>query len=279
MKSHMSYINIILTSLLITFLSGCNQPQLTEKLKEYKIISSIEDREFLPNQIKKTFDWGYIIRENRVYKIANKEGKILTQDGFKWMPKFSQHGIAIVENPESKYGLINTKGEYLLDTVYEKISDFNDFGLAIVSKSNPYTTKNGHTSSRRTQGLIDIYGKFKIKPKYFNITYIEELDIYKIDHHSYQQSEHPLKESLFSTSKESIKNITFDSIGKFINGFAIVSRDSKKGVINKHSDIIIPLIYKNIYHSRNGTFKVVNNKKTAFFNNSGNIIKPFKKTL
>ena len=49
----MKYKNILLSTLFIIFISGCNESEVTEKLKKYNIISSIEDREFLPNQIKK----------------------------------------------------------------------------------------------------------------------------------------------------------------------------------------------------------------------------------
>jgi hypothetical protein len=276
MKLHVNFNNILLASLFITLLSGCNETEITKTLKEYKIISSIEDRDFLPNQIKKTFDWGFIIRDDRLYKIANKEGKILTQSGFKWMPKFSDKGIAIVQNSESKYGLIDTKGEYLLETIYDKITDFNKFGLAIISRNNPYTTKSGHTSSRRTQGLIDIYGKFKIEPEYFNITYLEDLEIYIIDHHSYQQSRSPLKKSLYSVSKGWVENATYDSIGKFKKGLAIVRKDKKSGIINKDGEVIIPPIYEYVFEETEGLISVSKDKLTAFFDTQGNIVIPFK---
>ena len=272
----MKYKNILLASFFIVSLSGCNKSEIIEVLKEYKIISSIEDREFLPNQITKTFDWGFIIRDKNLYKIANKEGKILTQSGFKWMPKFSKVGIAIIQNSESKYGLINTKGEYLLDTIYQKITDFNDFGLAIVSKDNPYKTNNGQTSSRRTKGLIDIKGQFKIKPEYFNITYLEDLEIYIIDHHSYQQSKSPLKKSLYSASKGWVENATYDSIGKFKNNLAIVRKDKKQGVINKDGDVVIPLLYEYVFEETEGLIRVSKDKLTAFFDTKGNIVLPFK---
>lgn len=272
----MKYKNILLASFFIISLSGCNKSETTEVLKEYKIISSIEDREFLPNQIKKTFDWGFIIRDDRLYKIANKEGKILTQSGFKWMPKFSEEGIAIIQSSESKYGLINTKGEYLLDTIYQKITDFNDFGLAIVSKNNPYKTKNGQVSSRRTQGIIDINGKFTILPEYFNITYLEDLEIYIIDHHSYQQSKSPLKKSLYSASKGWIENATYNSIGKFKNGLAIVIKDKKRGMINKDGDVVIPVMYEYVFEESDGLIRVSKDKLTAFFDTKGNIVIPLK---
>ena len=192
------------------------------------------------------------------------------------MPKFSEDGIAIVQNSESKYGLINTKGEYLIDTIYQKITGFNDFGLAIVSKNTPYTTKNGHTSSRRTQGIIDINGQFKIKPEYFNITYLEDLEIYIIDHHSYQQSSSPLKKSLYSATKGWIDNATYDSIGKFKNGLAIVSKDKKRGVITKDGSVVIPPIYEYVFEEAEGLIRVSKDKLTAFFDTKGNIAIPFK---
>lgn len=272
----MKYRNILLISLFIALLSGCEKSEVVEKLKEYKIISSIENREFLPNQIKKTFDWGFIIQDERLYKIANKKGEILTQDGFKWVPKFDKNGVAIIQNSESKYGLININGEYLVETIYEKITNFNKFGLAIISKNNPYTTKDGHTSSRRTQGIIDINGQFKVKPEYFNITYLEDLEIYIIDHHSYRQSKSPLKESLYSPYKGWVKNATYESIGKFKNGLAIVKKDKKRGVINKDGDIIIPPIYEYVFEEADGLIRVSRDKLTAFFDTQGNIAIPFK---
>lgn len=264
---------IILSCIFI--ISGCSESEITNKLKEHYIISSVNDREFSENQIIRTYDWGYIIKDDGAYKLTNKEGKILTLEGFKWEPRFDEGGISIVKNNDSKYGMIDTKGKILIDTIYHKIDPFNEDGLAIITKYNSTTNQSGKTSNKRVQGLVNRKGEFVVNPEFFNIKYISELGIYNINHHSYQQSEFPLKESLFSASKGWIKNGSYDAIGKFKSGLAIVSQNNIKGVINKHGELIIPISYKYISIEDN-LIKIKKERKTAHFDLNGKMTSTFK---
>ena len=47
--------------------------------------------------------------------------------------EFNEYGLIIVENEEGKYGVINNKGEILVDFKYDNIEEFNE-GMAPVKK-------------------------------------------------------------------------------------------------------------------------------------------------
>lgn len=57
-----------------------------------------------------------------------------------YLHQFNEHGLAVVKSYDH-YGIINTKGEWLLDPVYKVIWDFTD-GMAIVSKGSLYGAIN-----------------------------------------------------------------------------------------------------------------------------------------
>lgn len=253
------------------FITACDTPEITKKLKEYNIISTIEDREFLPNQIRKTHDWGFIIKVDNEYKIADINGKILSKSGFKRIPTF-YNNVAVIQSLDGKYGLINTKGEVLAETIYYKIENFmpNDFAIIRLA------TMSSENRGIIREGLIKISGEIALKPKYFNIKYIKTVDAYKVTHHHYREKQRA-KTSFYSPINGWIENISFDSIGNFENGLAIISNQSKSGIIDSNLNIIIPPIYRSVFKLSDGLIHVINDQKqSAFFDPSGKLIIPFK---
>lgn len=253
------------------FITACDNPDITKKLKEYNIISTVEDREFLPNQIRKTHDWGFIIQEDKEYKIADINGKILTKNGFKKIPTF-HNNVAVIQSLDGKYGLINTKGQLLAETIYYKIENFMPNGFAIIRSATMSSENRGVIR----EGLIKTSGAVALKPKYFNIKYIEAVGAYKVTHHHYREKKRA-KTSFYSPKEGWNENISFESIGKFENGIAIITNQSKSGLIDHDLNIIIPPIYKHVSKLSDGLIQITNDQKqSAFFDSSGKIIIPFK---
>jgi WG containing repeat len=115
----------------------------------------------LTGKIKIPFEYDYLTSLSEGLICAKKGGKIgyLDSDGKEILPfiygtgsRSFNHGVAIVEM-NSRYGLINKKGEFVLQLKYAMIGIFNE-GLADVSF--PFV-KGNFSEDRR--GYIDTTGK------------------------------------------------------------------------------------------------------------------------
>ncbi len=272
-----------LSFFIITLVSGCTDSDkvlIEDKLKEYKIISSRADS---PNNFYRTvkqYPWGMITKKERLFYLTDPQGNLLNQTGFKKIDSFNEFNISKVTSTDSKYGILNNKGILIADAVYSKIHPFKKDGLAIVEIMSPYSTSDNNPNNKtisyeRAVGVIDTTGKLIINPEYFNIEYIDDISLYKINHSHF--SKNNPKNSLFSAKKGWIENASYQSIGKFKKGIAIVNKSGKKGVIDRDANIVIPAIYESVHELKEGLIRVFNDRQTAFFDNKGNIVIPFKK--
>ncbi len=268
---------ILLTVYIATLFTACSEidlPNTKGKLKEFKIIPHKPEGLETYDKIVKRYSWGLITQKDDLLYITDSLGIKLNKKGFKNINKFNEFNITTVQNTESKYGLVNIKGEVIADTIYSKIHKFKPDKLAVIELQIPHqNTSNDSISYSTKKGIISTKGEVRIKPEYFNIGYNDEINIYKVTHHHYREK-NP-KVSLFSSDLGWIDNASFDQIGKFIEGVAIVHKSGKNGLIDRHGNIVIPTLYRTITGPEEGLLRVFDNKNTAFFDTSGNIIIPF----
>lgn len=270
-----------LSFVIVSFTSGCTDSDkvlIEDKLKEYKIISSRSENSHKFDRVVKHYPWGMIAEKERLLFIADLQGNLLNQSGFKKIDSFNNFDIARVTGINSKYGLLNKKGILIADPIYSKIRKFKTDGLAIVETMTPDSTSvnnPNNISHKRSVGIIDTNGKYVVKPEYFNIEYIDDISLYKINHSHF--SKNNPRNSLFSAGKGWVENASYQSIGKFMEGIAIVDKAGKKGVIDRNAEIVIPAIYESVHELKEGLIRVFNDRQTAFFDSKGNIVIPFKK--
>jgi hypothetical protein len=121
-----------------------------------------------------------------VYKEAqpffiNKNGQKAFEFHFQSVDLF-KNGKARVKTFTDKYGIINKKGELIIDTVFSKINPFSD-GLSIVQGINHhYANHLKGTKNNYEVGIIDTlgqfiapYGKYKEIKEYENGFFIAEI--------------------------------------------------------------------------------------------------------
>mgnify|MGYP000019045185 CR=1 FL=1 len=268
---------ILITFFISTLFTACSEndlPNIKGKLKEFKIIPyKLEELEAY-DKIVKHYPWGLITQKDGLFYITDSLEVKLNITGFKQIKKFNEFNIAIVQNSKSKYGLVNNKGVLIADTIYNKIHTFKPDKLAIIELQIPYPNPSNDSINYKTRkGIVNTKGSVIINPEHFNIKYNDEINLYKITHYHYREKQS--KVSLFSADKGWIDNASFGQIGKFIDGVAIVHKSGKNGLIDRHGNIVIPTLYRTITGPEEGLLRVFDNKNTAFFNTSGNIIIPF----
>jgi hypothetical protein len=74
-----------------------------------------------------------------------------------------QNERAVVKTETNKSGLINNKGQLIIDTVFKKMEPFID-GLSIVQgmKHHPYANRKKGVKKNYEVGVVDTFGKFVI---------------------------------------------------------------------------------------------------------------------
>ena len=80
----------------------------------------------------------------------NADGVAMYSTDFYWLPS---------EFPAFKYGLVNTKGEFVLQPEFDYISDFQN-GMAVVSKNEKY-------------GIVNVKGEFVIEMRFDSLKSFE----------------------------------------------------------------------------------------------------------
>ncbi|WP_028672541.1 WG repeat-containing protein [Saccharospirillum impatiens] len=262
------------------FATTVDRETVTQFLKDYKIIASKPDIYYSYDRISKTYPWGLIAKKDDVYFMTDPDGNKINERGFQKIGSFNDYGLAEVENSEGMVGLINTAGELIADTAYYDINPFGEDELAIVEVLIPYDSSGSgdsqQVSYKGREGLISTAGELVVEPEYFNITYREDVALYHINYYYYGEKLGS-RNSLFSATDGWLENSTYDSIGKFENGVAVVTKDGLDGLIDTKAETIIPPMYNNVFEASEGLLRVDNtDDQSAFFDIEGNIVIPFR---
>jgi len=164
-----------------------------------------------------------------------------------------------VRNNEDKWGYINSKGEVVIDFIYDYAGFFTD-GTAVVSLNDLY-------------GLIDSDGNIVIKPKYDYIGNFSEglahIVLYDTD-----TARHGFIDKDGNTFYKDYFN---NNTGDFHDGLAAFEIDLYFGYVDRNGDIVIQPEYFMAYGFSEG-FAVVANEddKHGFIDKKGNLVIPFK---
>ena len=115
-------------------------------------------------QAKRLIDFhqGYAsIKTSKGWRIIDTLGNLLTKTYFISAPGPFSEGLAVVHVKEHSYGYLDTRGEMVLDPIYERTYPFHD-GIAIVKlKFGEYNTEytNGYCAIDTKGTIVKRYGK------------------------------------------------------------------------------------------------------------------------
>ena len=160
-------------------------------------------------------------------------------------------GVAIAQK-QSKYGLVDRRGNTVTDYQYDYIGKFQD-GLAIATKEGKW-------------GFIDSTGKRVIPLEYDNVWAFEDgfARVYKDE-----------KMGVINKSNKLIVPIVYDSVDGFNDNLALIIKDGKVGYINQNNEVVIPLQFDIAYDFFNGKAIVGKDNKWGVINTQGVLTTPY----
>lgn len=110
----------------------------------------------------------YVVTVNGKQKIVNKENNDVLTDGFDTIKQIlSNQENAVIFVKANKYGIMNLKGEILIEAQYDSLKEAK-LGTFIAQKNGKY-------------GIIDSENKEKIAFEYTSIVYNEKANIYILE--------------------------------------------------------------------------------------------------
>ena len=163
-----------------------------------------------------------------------------------------------VKNNEDKWGYINSKGEIIIDFIYNYAGFFTD-GIAVVSLNNQY-------------GLIDLDANSVIKPQYDYIGNFSEGLAHIVQHDA-----GTIRHGFIYKDGVAFYNDYFNNnTGDFHDGLAVFEKDFNFGYVDTNGNIVIQPEYFMAYDFSEGLAAVANeNDKHGFIDKNGNLVIPF----
>ena len=210
---------------------------------------------------------GCIVFQNEEgYGFKDSNGKIIVKAKFENLTNFNKKGYAIYTNMDGTSGIINSKGEMVLNGDYQEIypidkstdngedrfyalaEDYNQDQISLYDLDKKKIIANGYkdyylvdsgilVSRDNNSGIIDYDGKF-----------IFPLTAY-FDYNDYQKGYLRIKKGdkiqLADLNKKPLSNNSFDNIYELNNRVRIVYDNYSYGITDSEGNIFIPCNYKN----------------------------------
>lgn len=172
------------------------------------------------------------VKTNKGYGFVDFQGDLVIKDEFSWVSAFSEGRAAVWE--DGYCGYIDETGEKIIEPGFLKCLDFKE-GKAVVYKNNQQT------------GLIDRDGNFIIEP------HINRLLDFNYGRGLVQESEYRF---YYVTEEAKMTEGYYTRAGKFSSGVAVVEIHGKWGIINQQGIEIVPPKYDRIDEFEGGYAKV-----------------------
>ena len=191
------------------------------------------------------------VKENNKWGFINEFGEEMIKPEFEEASLFSE-GLAAV-SVNGKYGYVNKSGKKTIDFMFLDAEPFIN-GSAIVKKDSVY-------------GLINKNGEFIIQPQY------QELSEANDDKYMAVRNDNS---GYLHKNGDSLTGFIFDLAGDFKNGYAIINKAEKYGLINTNGHYSIEPKYAELVFIGNELLKALSeNEAWGILNVMGDTILPF----
>ena len=189
------------------------------------------------------------VRMNSKWGLINKDGETVIDFEYNEAPVF-YNGLANVNNA-GLYGFIDTKGNLVIDTVFEDVKVFVDENYASVKYNGCW-------------GVIDNTGEFVIEPAYDELkNYSEGLVGFKLDG----------LYGFINLQGNIVIKPQFDDAGYFKNNLAPVKTGTKWGFIDNIGKFVIEPIFENAMSAEdNMLYPVMLANKWGYINNETELV-------
>lgn len=187
--------------------------------------------------------WGYI----------NSSGMDVVPAKYEFAGVFAENGLALIRS-SGLYGYLNAEGVEVIAPGYDSAGNFNASGMALVSKQGaygyidktgaevipfvydylgPFASGLAPAKQGGLFGFIDETGNFAIQPQYDYAEAFSDDGVAKVMVAG--------KYSYINTRNEMILREYFQQSGNFYNGYAVVKKDGKQGLLKTDGTYAIPL--------------------------------------
>ena len=235
-------------------------------------------------------DYANVIKDS-LYGYVSKDGK---ETYFKnYTDVFFYYGNTGIAKKNGRYGLINRKGDSLTEFKYTMVSNFgfNHFKCQTVNKKSYLLDSNGKIIFNKDQyfdiqshyfekdsiiifqetigrkkldGLVSIDGKVILEPKYENIFFINDSELYIVQNEK--------KYGFINKYGKEVIPLIYDKVGFNINEDLVpVQKDGKWGFISRKNETKIPFEYDDANAFLNGLAFVKKGKNYGCINTKNRV--------
>ena len=191
----------------------------------------------------------YDEQHNAQYSLIDKAGKIVIPSEllpYEEIKDFS-NGVAVAGKgnyPETKYGLINSKGEIILPVEYDEIVITSDGVVRVaIDLKDGYQTETTVKFSTVLYGLADLSGKIVLPVEYDRIEDFSN-GVAVVEKGSYPEE----KYGIVNTKGKFILPVEYDDIQKFDSGVFAAKKDGKTKIVDANGTTVVPYeILQNYY--------------------------------
>lgn len=222
------------------------------------------------------------IYQNSKWGFIDTKGNIVVEPIYDFVGNFQDHRAVIGSKKFSggfNYGYIDEKGNIVVEPIYDNAFTFSE-KLAGVCQVGFRGPKCGYIDLAGTTVIDTIYssvGNFKNGFAPVSITTFFPKQVYTQYISKSGQIIFESKKNVDSFYPKEIKGMIFLNsglgIGDFNNGFALLIKDGKLGLIDSTGQIIVESQYKSITNFHDGLAKAVStNGKVVYIDTKGKIV-------
>ncbi len=229
-----------------------------EKFTEYESVEAIE------NVDKNNILWYekdvLKVKKDGKYGLIDYKGNVILN--IEYDNIYALQGVenSLIIKKNENIGLCDNKGEIIIPTEYKKIEAINDDyknGYIVVNNDNKY-------------GVIDFTKTVIFEPQYQEIKGLTSNDIYIVKENNVLKAINKKQEVLLQDKFQDVKQINGDNI-VFIN-------NNKYGVINTNGEIKVKAEYDNLEYAFGEYYIAKKSDKYGIIDLNGNICVPFEYT-
>ncbi|TDQ25483.1 WG repeat-containing protein [Tenacibaculum caenipelagi] len=212
-----------------------------------------------------------IIQKNGNYGMISSKGDKITDFKYKSIINYFNSDLFAFKNSDNKYGYLDKKGKEVIKANFDFANQFiNDFAVIIKDRKKGIINKKGEIIIDPIYNDIHLYSPF-------TFTDVTESSFTFLDsEESFFYTEKDGKYGLLDNQLKTILQPTYDKIGAFTEGVALVSNNNKYGFIDKKGKIVIPIIYDKASYFSEGLAPVNKDRKWGFINKNNETIIDFK---
>jgi len=193
-------------------------------------------------------------------------------------------GVAVVSNSSFKYGLVDTKGNIIVEPYYDYMGSASE-GILIVGLNVDGDKTNGYKYNGIDKyGAINTNGEIVIPVQYDWLDNCSEGLVAFYQMHRYYEEMEFLGQVLVTAEKVGFLDKTgnvvipceYDGVhGGFSGGVVFVEKDGKWGAIDKANKTVVPFAYDGTIGFSDGKTIVQKNGKWGAIDKTGKTVIPF----